>query len=328
MVLNKKQGSFTVSLDFELYWGVRDKRSTDAYRQNLLGVWEIVPKMLALFEQYDIHATWAAVGFLFLENQKEFNENLPDVLPEYKEKKLSPYTYFNALSSTDTDSEPFQQMHFAKKLIEEIKACPYQEIATHTYSHFYTREENFSDNAFEADLRKAVEVGEYNHMRLDSLVFPRNQIDMKSIEVLKKVGIKVFRGNPEHWAYKDGEVSKTFWQRVYRFADIYINLSGSHLTVPKNIKNIAEVKSSIFMRAYNRKFRFLERLKIRRIKNAMTEAAREGKNFHLWWHPHNFGINQKENLANLEKILKHFKVLEKKYHMVSLSMYELGHFYD
>jgi hypothetical protein len=31
------QGALVISLDFELHWGVRDKRSVASYRENLLG---------------------------------------------------------------------------------------------------------------------------------------------------------------------------------------------------------------------------------------------------------------------------------------------------
>ncbi|MEA3490828.1 MAG: hypothetical protein U9R27_02920, partial [Campylobacterota bacterium] len=137
-----------------------------------------------------------------------------------------------------------------------------------------------------------------------------------------------YRGNPKHWAYRDGEVEKTFLQRVYRFVDIYLNLSGSHVTLPRVDKQgLIEVKSSMFMRAYSRRFKFMEGMKIRRVKNAMTEAAQKGENFHLWWHPHNFGINQEENMANLEEILEHFDDLKQEYGMVSLTMQEQGIFY-
>ena len=80
----------------------------------------------------------------------------------------------------------------------------------------------------------------------------------------------------------------------------------------------------MILRAYNHKLYHIESLKIRRIKKAMSKAAKEGKNFHLWWHPHNFGVDQKENLENLEKILSHFKELQKNRGMLSLNMEELA----
>ena len=61
-----------------------------------------------------------------------------------------------------------------------------------------------------------------------------------------------------------------------------------------------------------------------RIKKAMLYAAKNNENFHLWWHPHNFGCNLPENLAFLEKIVRHFHLLNQQYGMRSLSMAELA----
>ena len=327
--MTQKFGSFTLSLDFELYWGMRDKVTLDAYRENLLGVWSAVPKILSLFEQYKIHATWATVGFLFLEDEKELRTNFPEILPDYKDKKLSPYVYFEDLKPFELGSDMFRKMHFAKGLIEKIQHVPFQELATHTYSHYYTREPSVLAASFEADLKQAVLIGEKNDVRLNSLVFPRNQIDKESVKRLNNVGIKIYRGNPDHWAYREGETEKSFLQRVYRFIDIYLDLSGAHTTLPRvDEQGVVELKSSMFMRAYSKKFRFLEHMKLRRVKNAMTKAAQKGENFHLWWHPHNFGVNQEENMANLKEVLDHFDVLKEKYSMMSLNMQELGAFYE
>jgi len=62
---------------------------------------------------------------------------------------------------------------------------------------------------------------------------------------------------------------------------------------------------------------------IRRIKNEMLEASQNGKVYHLWWHPHNFGINLEENLSNLESLLVYYQELNIKYKMESVCMEEL-----
>ena len=61
-------GTLVVSLDFELFWGMLDVCTLDEYRENVLGGRKAIPQMLQLFEKYNIHATWAAVGFLFAED--------------------------------------------------------------------------------------------------------------------------------------------------------------------------------------------------------------------------------------------------------------------
>ena len=62
--MNLKHGVFTISLDFELYWGMIDKKSIYDYKYNLHGVSNAIPKMLRVFCDNNIHATWATVGFL------------------------------------------------------------------------------------------------------------------------------------------------------------------------------------------------------------------------------------------------------------------------
>lgn len=326
---DKRNGTLTISLDFELYWGMRDKVTWEGYRDHLLGVWEAVPKILALFEKHEIHATWATVGMLFLPNESQFEVNRPTILPKYDDASLSPFDYFDGVDSEVRQSELFRKTHFARELIDTVAAAPNQEIATHTYSHFYTREPGYTAAAFDADLSQAVKLAEAAGVTPRGLVFPRNQIEEECLESVGGHGIDYYRGNPEHWAYREGEFGKTFWRRLYRLADSYADLSGSHATLPlRTASGLSELKSSIFLRPYKRKLRWLEGLKRRRIKRAMRHSAQRGENFHLWWHPHNFGADMEENLANLRDILEYFDALKREYGMESLCMGELVRYYD
>jgi peptidoglycan/xylan/chitin deacetylase (PgdA/CDA1 family) len=125
-----EKGVFTVSLDFELYWGVRDIWSLGQYKQNLQGVEKAVPELLRLFRRNDIHATWATVGFLFCESRADVIRNLPTTYPDYQNKRLSPYDYIDR----EACLEP--TCHFAPELIDQIRQHAGQEIATHTFSHY------------------------------------------------------------------------------------------------------------------------------------------------------------------------------------------------
>jgi hypothetical protein len=60
------------------------------------------------------------------------------------------------------------------------------------------------------------------------------------------------------------------------------------------------------------------------IKRAMTRAARSDAGFHLWWHPHNFGVDTAANLAGLDRLLAHFARLRDTLGMVSRSMADSG----
>ncbi len=61
-------------------------------------------------------------------------------------------------------------------------------------------------------------------------------------------------------------------------------------------------------------------MKIRRIKREMSYAAKHKKNYHLWWHPHNFGNDIESNRAQLIEILSHFKMLREQYNFTSVNM--------
>ena len=68
--------------------------------------------------------------------------------------------------------------------------------------------------------------------------------------------------------------------------------------------------------------RFLESVKIKRIKRQMLHAAKHGLTFHLWWHPHNIGVMTEEHLNQLEEIFRYYAELKEKYGMQSRNMRE------
>jgi peptidoglycan/xylan/chitin deacetylase (PgdA/CDA1 family) len=312
---------FTISLDFELYWGVRDKRSIEAYKDNLLGVRNAVPELLKLFEKNGIHATWATVGFLFFKNLDELKQNLPESLPGYQNKNLSPYLNFEELSNVDTT------FLFAPELIDQIDKTPGQEIATHTFSHYYCLESGQSIGDFNQDLKKAKEIAAGKSMALKSLVFPRNQWNEKYLSVLNKLDIKCYRGNEKGWMYRASNNENQKWyMRAIRLKDAYVNISGHNVYTLEEctLEKPYNFPSSRFLRPYSKKLALLDGMKLKRIKNAMTYAAKNNKLYHLWWHPHNFGVNTQKNMAFLSEILSHYKRLEKQYGMASMNMGEIA----
>ena len=108
--------------------------------------------MLATFAEYDIHATWATVGFLFFSRRNELLRGLPPKLPRYDDMRLSPYGEIGTIGQ-DEDEDPF---HFARSLLEQIRSSEAQEIGTHTFSHYYCLEPTQSIAAFRDVLRAAV----------------------------------------------------------------------------------------------------------------------------------------------------------------------------
>ena len=85
-------GTLIVSLDFELFWGMLDVTSLEAYQDHVLGGKKAIPQLLELFRRYGIHATWATVGYLFAENKEELATFFPEraLRPAYTDQRLDP----------------------------------------------------------------------------------------------------------------------------------------------------------------------------------------------------------------------------------------------
>jgi hypothetical protein len=86
---------------------------------------------------------------------------------------------------------------------------------------------------------------------------------------------------------------------------------------------LVNVPSSRFLRPA-RQPGYLEKLRLKRIVSAMEVAARHGEVFHLWWHPHNFGVETDRNLAFLGAVLDRFGELSRRYGMRSMTMAEVA----
>lgn len=316
-------GALVVSLDFELYWGMRDVIELEAYRANLEGVHEVVPRILDLFAEYEVHATWACVGLLFARNQEEARSWAPRLRPSYHQPRLSP---FGDLDSGDLDRNA--RCYFAPQLIAEIRGRPHQELGTHTFSHYYCQEAGQSAEQFEADLEAALAVAQAHGVQTRSLVFPRNQCNERYLPVLRRQGIVAYRGLRRGWAHAASRSrAQATVRRALRLADNYARVCPDGHTAPPRRDGSAagrpvDVPGSRFLRPYAPSLRHLEPLRLRRMQQEMTRAAELGRIHHLWWHPHNFGRDPRPNLELLERLLRHARTLRARFDFRSLTMAE------
>ena len=321
---NKHHGGLVISLDFELNWGVHDTYRHGQYNKNLYGVRQALPKILMLFKQYDIHATWATVGLLFAESKGEMAHYLRGIPVKYKQMRYAAHSQLLKVG----ENEQEDPLHFGKSLIEKIIATPHQEIGSHTFSHFYCLENGQTEMDFSADLHAMRTICDGYIEPMKSIVFPRNQVNEAYFMACQKAGFVCYRGNELHELYNPKKFTKkdrlTLGPR--RWLDSYINLTGNHMVRLEEMKENAfiNVRASAFLRPYNSLLRAFEKRKIQRIKESMLAAAKEGAFYHLWWHPHNFGKHTDKNLAMLEELLQYFQELQKDYQFQSYSMHEVA----
>jgi len=311
------KGIFTISLDFELFWGVRDHRTLENYGENIRNVHHVVPRLLELFSKYNVHCTWATVGFLFFNEKKEMMSYLPVQRPTYEKKDYDPYPYLE-------QNELEKIYHFAPALIEQIRRIPGQEIGTHTFSHFYTLEKNTTIGQFQSDLRAAIAIAKEKGIEIKSIVFPRNQYSDEHIKACLEEGIKIYRGNALSGVYKPtSRENEKLFRKGTRFADAYINITGHHCHAIPAVSEIINLPASRFLRPYDPKFKMFDKLKLRRIKQGIKFAAKHGLIYQLWWHPHNFGKYMNENFKFLEQVLEYYHQLNREGKIESQNMLEI-----
>lgn len=312
------KGKLIVSLDFELFWGVQDSHTKENYGKNILGGREAIPRLLQLFEQYDIHATWATVGFLFANNGEDAKNFFPNAenMPTYTNAERSAYRCFERDACEEVEKDSF----YAPEMIAMISKTKGQEIGSHTFSHYYCREEGQTVKQFEADMLAAKKIAEEKGYQLTSVVLPRNQCESEYTEVLAKLGFTAYRDEENDWIHEKVKIRPLM--RLLRLTDVYFPLTGQGGYLPKNENGIWNLVGSRMYKPYFEKLAFLEKLKIHRIKRQMLHAAKNGLAFHFWWHPHNVGIRTDVHLKQLEEVFCYYNELKEKYGMESVNMRE------
>ena len=317
------QGAFVVSLDFELYWGVRDHRRLDGHeRKRLLAARSVVPEILAAFSDHRIRATWATVGLLFARSREEAHACLPEHLPGYQQSELDPYM---EKMGRDESEDPFR---FAPSLIREIQQQAGQEIGSHSYSHYYSLEAGQSEKEFKADLASAIRIAQNSGYQLRSYVFPRNQVRRGYLPILQQAGFHAYRGTEP--AASKAPVTyrqqRRPWLRALRLADAYWDLNGPQTVAFPTNGRLVRLAASRYLRPFSPALSSLESIRLRRIATAMKSAAQNGRIFHLWWHPEDFAAYPDRNIDFLHQVLNAFDKCRRDDGMASLSMGDVGRY--
>ena len=319
---NMKNGSFIISLDFEMMWGALDLWTPEDYgKSNVENVRTVVKRLVETFNKYGVHSTFASVGLLMLDGKEEAKLFTPRPIPSYLNSKLSPF------DERCIDNIKKENLYFAPDVISFLNSQEGVEVASHTFGHYYCWEEGQTIEHFESDIKIATVVAKVKGLSLKSIVFPRNQVSEEYLKICLNYGFEVYRGISPSFSKQPKSKLESVLQRIGRLADTYVNIGGNS-SIPYNsidtTRSIINIPSSRFLRPYSRELSFLDGLKLRRIKGEMIYAANHGELYHLWWHPHNFGSNIEENFKFLEKILKCYQECHIKYGMESYTMNEFA----
>lgn len=171
------KGIIVLSADFEMAWAFRYSKTKGKIAESMgLKERDNVPKLITLFEEYDIPVTWATVGHLFLEScSKEHglisHHNMPR--PPFFENINWNFSKGDWYQQDPCSNYMDAPAWYAPDLIDQIIKSPVgHEVGCHTFSHIDCSDKNCSTELLQGELEKCIELANKKGIQLRSMVFP------------------------------------------------------------------------------------------------------------------------------------------------------------
>ncbi|KTG26728.1 polysaccharide deacetylase family protein [Haloferax profundi] len=260
-------GSVVISLDAELGWGYLDFEDPPDRVEYARSGWTT---LVDLFEEFDVPATWAIVGHLFLDDCDGRHSAHP-----------APDGWFEKETGI-WRSRP--DLRFGRDLVDAVRTSnANHEIGCHSYSHpqFGRIDHAFAD----AEIRACVDIASDYGVELDSFVYPRNDVGHR--DVLEKYGFSCYRGPSP--VFQDTPLPKG----VHTLVDgVYV--PGQSLLVTPSVDEygLVDIPASLYLFSFEGMAldianRLVGDPVVRQAKRGIDQAASDDGVFHMWLHPNN-----------------------------------------
>jgi peptidoglycan/xylan/chitin deacetylase (PgdA/CDA1 family) len=284
-----ERGVAVVSIDTELAWGESHHRDGSGPRRDYGSERIVIDQILEVFDRYEISATWAIVGHLFLDQCAPVDGRAhPEIVrPVYP-----------TMSGDWFDIDPCSTLaaapsYYGRDIVAAINRCRVpQEIGCHSFSHLIA--DGCGEEAFGSDLAACRAVAANDGLDVRSFVYPRNAID--HIDALGGHGFVCYRGSAEPSAAPAG--------RLVRYADRLRPLARSAVVPIRHPSGVWNVPQTYLFAPATRARHLPVGLWAHRPVARMRLAARERSLFHLWFHPYNVTAAPDRALRGLEAICR------------------------
>jgi peptidoglycan/xylan/chitin deacetylase (PgdA/CDA1 family) len=299
-----ERGCFTISIDLELIWGTLDLFGVERFRQACQIERDVViDRLLDLFGEFDIPATWCVLGHLMLDGcaAKSGRKHGDIVRPTHSWHEKD---WFVNDPGGDEESSP---LFFGRSLIEKIRRCPTtQEIGCHSFSHTVFGDAGCSRETAETELaacdRAARELG----IDMRSFAFPRNEVG--HLEVLKEYGFECYRGPERTWY--DNRLFPSRIKRLCHLWDVITAATPGTVLPERDDAGVWNIPGSMIYFPMHGLRRYIPvSRRVRRAIKGVDSAVRQKRIFHLWFHPTNFAEEPEAMFDGLRAILEHVSAL-------------------
>ena len=259
-----ERAAFTVSLDFELMWGTKDRPYGESFRKLCeIERREVVDWLLGLLTEYGIRATWGVVGSLFFKRDHE------------------------------------DPLLYGSELIEKIMRCPVrQEIGSHTMTHAVLGAPNCTAAMAERELGDWVRVARANGVDFQTLILPRNCIG--NLDIARRHGFRCYRGQEPVWYQSQPRVVR----RLGHLLEILSARTPVSVMPLQNAGMWSIPGSMLYTPAFGLRRYLPVWLRVLRAKRGLNAALRQKRLFHLWFHPTDLTRRTEAMLDGLRQIFE------------------------
>lgn len=310
------KGAFILSIDTEMAWGGVHSGQFRQRRPMFELTRDVIDRLLELQEKYEIRATWAVVGHLFLD-KCEPNGGIKH--PELVRPNYSWFEgdWFQHDPCSSTNDDPFW---YGPDIVEKVMKCRTpQEIGSHGFSHMIIGDPGCSRECFDSELKASKEVAKAWGIDLKSFVFPRNSIG--HLDVLAENGFTNYRGvTSPGWRSSLPSPAR----RVVRTLDNVFPIPPI-VAPPVEREGIWDLPGTNF---------YLHRdgwaknvpvaLRVQKAIMGLKQAANSKSIHHLWFHPFNLASEPEGLLNGLESIFKEVARLREVGHLINPTMAEMA----
>lgn len=297
-----------MSIDVEMSWGQihradRDYDFPDERAQ--------MARLLDLFDDHDVAATWAFVGHLMLDGcDRDAGIAHPELVrPEY--------SWFEGdwLAADPCTSAEVAPTWYAPDLLDAVLARDVDhEIGSHSFTHLIAGDPGCSEDAFRSDLRRCRREFDRRGLVLRSFVFPRNEYG--HVHLLGEEGFSSFRGRRTD---SDAGASAT-GRRIRRVAEM-LALTGRSAATPVAEHGLWNLPAT-YLHHVDAVRRYP--LKLVQAKRRLRQAVTHRSLFHLWIHPHNVQRETERWFDGLEQLLTRASALRREGELDTVTMGQLA----
>ena len=278
-------GSVVLSVDAELGWGFHDQASPP--RDRIAASRRGWLTLLELLDEYEVPATWAVVGHLFLSDCDGVHAEHP-----------TPIGWF------DHERGPRQlpgDFRYGRGLVEAIRAASVpHEVGSHTFSHVEMGEEGTSRALARAEVAASIEVARDAGLELSSFVFPRNSVGHR--DVLAAYGFQCYRG------VQPDDPGPGLLRPARKLATATVGDPPQLIRPTVDEYGLVDVPASMFLFGFEGLPRSVVEQVIgdpvvRQARRGVDEVVETDRVFHMWLHPNN--LVRERDVERMRSVLEH-----------------------